>query len=129
MGERQVETSQLKQRNVSLLSIRISWAVRWVGENEQLNYYYALVLGCNTLVTADAKGSSAAGVRQRKGLGNPSWAFLRPLPLARALPCVPNVLTLLRSCFVPSQGTPSGVRRCLHGACCGIKNLEGWKTD
>lgn len=84
--------------------------LRWAGENEQLNYYYTLVLGRNTLVTVEAKGSwvaevAAAEVQSRKGLGNPSWVFLRPIPLTQAIPCVPNVLTLLRSHFLPPQGT------------------------
>lgn len=35
----------------------IDLCLGWAGENEQLNYYYTLVLGCNTLVTAEAKGS------------------------------------------------------------------------
>lgn len=80
--------------------------LRWAGENEQLNYYYTLVLGRNTLVTAEAKGSrgaevAAAEVQSRKGLGNPLWVFLRPVPLTQAIPCVPNVFTLLRSHFLP----------------------------
>lgn len=35
VGEHQVETSQLKQRNV-LLSVCVLWEVWWAGENDQL---------------------------------------------------------------------------------------------